>query len=150
MSDTIHDDFLDESDSNADSSIEQELLFPGILKIHQTGELTVVGFGGEDFPEDYCVAAYRDQLITLIADHKVKVLAFDLAGVKLVPSGLLGLLASLRKRVDRIELYNISDDVREVLEITRLAHLFHEQTTGATAGSVEPAAFFRPNEQEHC
>ena len=50
--------------------------------------------------------------------------AFDLTGVRLVPSGLLGLLASLKKLGIEVHLYNPSNDVREVLEITRLDKLF--------------------------
>ena len=51
-------------------------------------------------------------------------LAFDLTGVKLIPSGMLGVLTSLRSQVERLELYNPSVDVREVLHMTRLEQLF--------------------------
>jgi anti-anti-sigma regulatory factor len=60
----------------------------------------------------------------LIDDYQVRVMAVDLSGVKLVPSGMLGLLTTIRKKVDRVELYNPSDDVREVLRITNLEKLF--------------------------
>ena len=97
---------------------------PRILKVYQTGELTVVGFGGKDVPDEVCIANYRDQLFKLIDDHHCQVLAFDLTGVTLIPSGMLGLLTSLRKKVGRIELYNPSPDVREVLQMTRLDQFF--------------------------
>ena len=60
----------------------------------------------------------------LIKEHHCKVLAFDLTGVKLIPSGMLGVLTSLRSQVERLELYNPSVDVREVLHLTRLEQLF--------------------------
>ena len=101
-----------------------DLKDPNVLKIYQTGELTVVGFGGQDVPDEVCIAAYRDQLFKLIEEHKCKILAFDLTGVTLVPSGMLGVLTSLRSRVQRVELYNPSVDVREVLRLTRLESLF--------------------------
>lgn len=97
---------------------------PAVLKVYQTGELTVVGFGGRDVPNEVCIAAYRTQLFDLIAQHQCQVLAFDLTGVQLVPSGMLGVLSSLRQRVGRVELYNPSPEVMEVLRITHLDELF--------------------------
>jgi len=95
-----------------------------LLNVYEIGELTVVGFSGRDIPDEVCIAGYRDQLLALLSEYPVKTLAFDLTGVKLMPSGMLGLLTSLRRRVDQIELYNASDDIREVLAITNLAQLF--------------------------
>ena len=122
MSDSIHDD----SDSgNQDSAIKlSSLKDPNVLKIYQTGELTVVGFGGQDVPDEVCIAQYREQLFKLIDDYHCKILAFDLTGVTLVPSGMLGVLTSLRNKAERIELYNPSHDVREVLRMTSLEKLF--------------------------
>ena len=97
---------------------------PGVLKIYKTGELTVVGFGGTDVPDEVCVAEYREELLKLIEEQRCKVLAFDLDGVKLIPSGMLGLLISLKKRGLEIELYNPSPDILEVLEVTRLGDQF--------------------------
>lgn len=122
MNDSIHDE---PDDSSGDSSVKlHDLKDPNVLKVYQTGELTVVGFGGQDVPDEVCIAAYRDQLIALINQVQCKVLAFDLTGVTLIPSGMLGVLTSLRSRVERIELYNPSADVREVLRMTRLEQLF--------------------------
>ncbi|HEY0985361.1 MULTISPECIES: STAS domain-containing protein [unclassified Schlesneria] len=122
MSDSIH----DEDEATAGDSVvkTRELKDPNILKVYQTGELTVVGFGGQDVPDEVCIAAYREQLFKLVEESQCKVLAFDLTGVTLVPSGMLGVLMSLRNRVGRVELYNPSDDVREVLRMTRLETLF--------------------------
>ena len=120
MSDSIH----DESESDGSSFKMGAMADPNVLKIYQTGELTVVGFGGRDVPDEVCIAAYRQQLFDLIAQHGTKVLAFDLSGVVLVPSGMLGVLSSLRQRVERLEIYNPSPDVREVLRMTRLERLF--------------------------
>ena len=122
MSDSIHDDH---ETNSSDSALKMnELKDPNVLKIYQTGELTVVGFGGQDVPDEVCIAAYRDQLFQLVKEHRCKVLAFDLTGVTLIPSGMLGVLTSLRNKVERLELYNPSVDVREVLHMTRLENLF--------------------------
>lgn len=119
MSDSIHDD-PPESSYRLGNLPED----PAVLKVYQTGELTVVGFGGRDVPDEVCIAAYRAQLFDLISQNHCKVLAFDLTGVQLVPSGMLGVLSSLRQRVERIELYNPSPDVLEVLRITKFDRLF--------------------------
>jgi anti-sigma B factor antagonist len=126
MSDSIHDDHESHPD---DSSVgAAPFRDPGVLQVYQTGELTVVGFAGKDVPDEVCIAGYRDQMNKLIDEHQVKVMAVDLSGVKLVPSGMLGLLTSIRKKVGRVELYNPSDDVREVLRITNLEKLFEIKT----------------------
>lgn len=91
-----------------------------ILEVYQTGPTTVVGFGGRDVLSDVNVALCRDELLELIQREQCQVVAFDLTGVRLIPSGLLGLLASLRNHNAEVHLYNPSDDVREVLAITGL------------------------------
>lgn len=90
------------------------------LEVYQAGELTVIGFGGREVLDDMSVAECRDELVELIRSHDCKVLAFDLTRVRLIPSGLLGLLASIRKQGVEVHLYNPSTDIREVLEITKL------------------------------
>ncbi len=122
MSDSIHDevDFpTDDSALRTGLSIET-----GVLKVYTTGPVTVVGFGGNDVPDEVCIAAYRDQLMQLVDEHHCQTLAFDLTGVKLIPSGMLGVLVTLRKRVAHLELYNASDDIRNVLHLTNLLSMF--------------------------
>lgn len=92
----------------------------GALTVYKTGELTVVGFGGHDALANVNLAQCRDDLIHLIQEHNCKTLAFDLTGVNLIPSGTLGLIAAMRKRNVDVHIYNPSDDVRDVLEITKL------------------------------
>jgi anti-anti-sigma factor len=90
------------------------------LEVYHPGELTVIGFGGREILDDLNVAECRDELVELIRNNDCKVLAFDLTGVRIIPSGLLGLLASIRRLGVEVHMYNVSDDIREVLEITKL------------------------------
>lgn len=92
----------------------------GMLEVYEAGRLTVLGFGGRDVLEHINLSECRDEIAALIEEHQCESLAFDLTGVRLMPSGLLGLLASLRQLGVEVHLYNPSEDVREVLEITRL------------------------------
>lgn len=96
------------------------------IKVYEAGRLTVVGFdGGDESLEDINVAKCRDEIAALVREHSCEVLAFDLTGVKLLPSGLLGLLASLRQLGVEVHLYNPSDDVRDVLDVTKLNRVIH-------------------------
>jgi anti-anti-sigma factor len=92
----------------------------GIFEVYKTGELTVVGFGDREILDQIDLSACRNEIIDLVEKHKCKILAFDLSGVKLIPSGMLGLLASLRRMNITVHLYNPSQDIAEVLQITRL------------------------------
>lgn len=99
------------------------MLAVGNLEVYEAGSLTVVGFGGREVLDHINVAECRDELISLIREHQCESLAVDLTGVRLIPSGLLGLLASIHKLGVDLHLYNACDDIREVLEITKLNQL---------------------------
>lgn len=120
------DDFLTgDAPATGDSGVlEKGRAHPEVLKIYETGKVTVVGFDNVDIPDEYCVSSYREQLGKLINEHKCEILAFDLTGLKLVPSGMLGLLVSMRNRGVQVELYNPSDALKETLAITKLLPMF--------------------------
>jgi anti-sigma B factor antagonist len=90
------------------------------LNVYQAGRLTVVSFISAELLDQVVVSECRDEIGELIRTHKCEVLAFDLTGVQLVPSGMLGMLASLGRLGVEVYLFNPSESIREVLEITRL------------------------------
>ena len=104
----------------AENTPIRDLTSDGVLKLYQAGPTTVLGFGGVDVPSDFNTAEYRDAIANVLAEHHCKAVAFDLTGVTLIPSGMLGFWASLREDDISVELYNASDDIREVLELTKL------------------------------
>ncbi len=95
-----------------------------VIEVYATGPTTVVGFGGRDLLDDVNLSQCRDELLKLVKESNCEVLAFDLTGVRLIPSGMLGLLASLRKHGFEVHLYNPSDDIRDVLQTTNLDKVF--------------------------
>ena len=107
------------------------------LQVYQTGPTTVIGFGGGDVLDDLNVAAFREQMFALLEQTDCKLLGVDLTGVKLVPSGLLGLLTSIRRRGIEVHIYNPSSDVREVLRVTNLERLMpiHEVAIDRSAAT---------------
>ena len=66
-----------------------------VLRVYETGPLTVVGFGGAEVLDQIDLVECREEILELLQLHECKTLAFDLTGVRYVPSGMLGLLASL-------------------------------------------------------
>lgn len=95
----------------------------GLLKVYSVGATTVLGFAGQDIPSEFNVAHHRAAISDLLKMHESSVVAFDLTGVNLVPSGMLGLLVSLKKLEGinpTVQVFNPSDDVREVLRISGL------------------------------
>ena len=94
------------------------------LELVQNGETTIVSFGGSDVLDQINLAACREQITEIVKRNQTKTLAFEMTGVRFIPSGMLGLLASLRDIVAKIQILNPSEDVREVLEITKLNQIF--------------------------
>ena len=94
------------------------------LEVSQNGDITVIRFGDREVLDQINLAVCRDQIIDIVKRNQTKTLAFEMTGVRLIPSGMLGLLASLRGTVAKIQILNPSEDVREVLEITKLNQIF--------------------------
>ena len=94
------------------------------LEVSLKGDVTIVAFGDREILDQINLAACREQITEIVKRNQTKTLAFEMSGVRLIPSGMLGLLASLRDIVPKIQILNPSEDVREVLEITKLNQIF--------------------------
>jgi hypothetical protein len=114
-----------EGNSDEDSGILADSdTDPTLLTFVRDGRRAIVGFNSKSVPDELCIAAYRNQLIKYVEDFDCQTLAFELVGVKMLPSGMLGLLVSLKKRGLQVELLNPAADIVDVLRITRLAPMF--------------------------
>ena len=107
------------------------------LNVLKTGEITVVGFGRNDVLELISPDACLAQIAEIITANQPKTLAFDLTGVSMLPSAVLALMVTLKKRV-AIQIFNPSDNVREVLKITKLDRLFEVRETASEPRRVDP------------
>ena len=84
-----------------------------------------IGFNRADIPDEVCIAGYRDQVLRTLDEHPdCRRLTFDVTQIKMLPSGMLGLLATVKKRGREVEILNPSKDVHEALRVTRLITLF--------------------------
>ncbi len=107
----------------------------GLLKVYSVGPVTVLGFGGQDVPSEFNASHYRLAISELLKANHSSIVAFDVTGVRLVPSGMLGLFVSLTRIPDlplTVQVFNPSDDLREVLAITKLNRFIeiHEVNVG--------------------
>lgn len=95
----------------------------GVLQVYSAGRTTVLGFGGEDVPSEFNAAHYRAAIRDLLRAAECETVAFDLTGVRMLPSGMLGLLVSLRQLdglTPHVQVFNACADIRNVLSMTRL------------------------------
>lgn len=116
--DRVFDDELEPAEG--DSAILGGASQPRLLQVYATDPIVVVGFGGVPVPEDHNLTAYRDELLDLLKQDKRDELAFDLTGVLIVPGGIVGLLVSLVRKNIRVSVFNASQEVRKVFEVTQV------------------------------
>ena len=107
------------------------------LRVLQAGETTRIGFGDRGVRDAACIHTYYDRIRELIEQNACRVLILDMRGVWFLPSRTLGALLSLRKSVERVELHNVSDELREGLRVAQLDQVLHvSETCPAAAPTV--------------
>jgi len=95
------------------------------MRVLKAGEVTSIAFGDRGVKDAGCINKFHEQIRELIDENNCRVLILDLQGVWFLPSQSLGALMSLRKKVDRVELHNVSDELHEGLRIAQLEELLH-------------------------
>ncbi len=88
------------------------------LQVLATDPVVVIGFGGRDLPPEHALGRYLGEIGELIDRTGCRELAFDMQGVVMVPSGFLGVIASITKRGVAVSVRHPSADVLDVLELT--------------------------------
>ena len=99
-----------------------------IFVVQRKGDPLVVGFRNwpASLQQVYVTGGYgfsaeaRDELRALIDEHPCHAMAINMAPVVFLPSWFLGLLVSVQKSGVRIELRNLTEQVRDSLKVTRL------------------------------
>ncbi|HJN12988.1 MAG TPA: STAS domain-containing protein [Pirellulaceae bacterium] len=95
------------------------------LKVFTNGELSIVTFEDKGFLGSQSFIGDAGEHLDKIVDaHDTKILIFDLAGITGLPSDMLGVLVGLQHRGIEIRLFNITNEVRLILETTKLDDLF--------------------------
>jgi anti-anti-sigma regulatory factor len=95
------------------------------LRVFAKGELTVVTFEAKGYlGAQTFLGEATEHLERIVEEHHSKVLVIDLTGITGLPSDMLGVLVALHHRGVQIRLFNITDDVRLILDTTNLDQLF--------------------------
>ncbi len=102
---------------------------PNGLRVLKTGRHCIVGFDAVDWPPEHVVSQYLDQITALIRENGCSELSFDMKGMRSVPSGFLGLIASIRKPGVQVSLQNACREVREVLALANLDRFIQVRET---------------------
>jgi anti-sigma B factor antagonist len=93
------------------------------LEVLELGPRTTIGFGGGELPPEHAFGRYLGEIYELIESSGCRELTLDLAGVSAVPSGFLGVLASVLKKGVTVSVKNASREVREALSLTNFDRL---------------------------
>ena len=91
---------------------------PEAFQITNEGSSLTIRFDDSANLDDLCIARLRDQLLRILAMNPLcSTLRFDVTNLKLLPSVMLGLLASLKKHVNSLEVLNPTKDAHEVIKM---------------------------------
>ncbi len=95
-----------------------------LLNLAHDGARVRVGFNSSEMPDETRVARYRKQLHDYLQKANCKALTFDLAGLMILPSRMLGLFISLKTDGHDVELVNMSQNVQNIFRVTKISPLF--------------------------
>lgn len=98
------------------------------FEVYSAGKVIVVGFSDREALGRVVLEDFRDQLLALAEQHNSDAIAVDLTGVKMLPSGMLGLLVSFHKLGFEVYFFNPDTEIRDVLDVMQLAPLVHIAT----------------------
>lgn len=100
---------------------------PGLL-IHSIRDVTVVTFSDTTILDTLQVEQIGEQLYELVDQKACKKLVLDFSNVKLLSSSAIGVLITLKKKLDQIRgqvvLCGLRKDLMRVFKITRLDKMF--------------------------
>jgi len=107
------------------------------LEVEDYGEITVVNFIDRKILDEQNIQKIGEDLFSLIDELGRKKILLNFSNVEYLSSAALGKFITLNKKVQasggKLVMCNISDDIYEVFEITKLNKLFNIQKEEQTA-----------------
>lgn len=95
------------------------------LRIYTKAGLTVLTFEDKGSLEAQTfIGQATEHLEQIVEEHQTKVLVIDLTGITALPTDMLGVLVGLHHGGVTIRLFNVTPDVRLILDTTKLDQLF--------------------------
>src|SRR4051794_13706029 len=107
------------------------------LEVEDCGEVTVVNFIDRKILDEQNIQKIGEDLFSLVDELGRKKILLNFTNVEYLSSAALGKFITLNKKVQsgggKLVMCNISDDIYEVFEITKLNKLFNIQKEEQTA-----------------
>ena len=103
-----------------------------VLEITSNGPEAIARFRSVEFPDEVALEQCRAELSEYLSSHPCDILTFDLDGVVIIPSTMLGLLLAFRQQGLRIRIVNPSEHVLAVLEVTKLTSKIEVERSHST------------------
>jgi anti-anti-sigma regulatory factor len=97
---------------------------------YKSGRLTVIGFDCRRVLQDEHCATVTGELLEFLSQHSCEILVVDLMDVPIVNSWILGVLAAIRQRGIRVEIYHPSEVMDDMLAVSHLDRLLHVRHRG--------------------
>jgi anti-anti-sigma factor len=94
-----------------------------MLTLTARGTRLLVEFRDKSVPDESQVMDYRQHVLEIARQTGCREMTFDLIGINLVPSRMLGLFVELRKNGYDIELVNVSPFVQDIFRVSKLDSL---------------------------
>jgi len=99
---------------------------PGVLRVYETGEHTIVGFSNSGGNARSDIPRWHSELVKLVDQHGCRFLTFDLTNLNSLPRAIFDIMFALDQRGVRVQVYNASERFRELMRVTRLDGKVHE------------------------
>jgi anti-sigma B factor antagonist len=107
------------------------------LEVEDYGDITVVNFIDRKILDEQNIQKIGEDLFSLVDELGRKKILLNFSNVEYLSSAALGKFITLNKKVQasggKLIMCNISDDIYEVFEITKLNRLFNIQKEEQTA-----------------
>lgn len=101
------------------------------LEVEDNGEITIVNFIDRKILDEQNIQKIGEDLFSLVDELGRKKILLNFSNVEYLSSAALGKFITLNKKVNtaggKLVMCNITDDIYEVFEITRLNKLFNIQ-----------------------
>lgn len=94
--------------------------FPGLFQFDESSQSLVVSLGRRKDLSDSQFCRCREEIARLIGAEPIETVVFDLAGILVLPSSVLGLIAAVSQGEAKVRVINASHSAQEDFQLTGL------------------------------
>lgn len=104
-------------------------LFSSLFQIEESSQSLVVSLGRRRDLTDAQFARCREEIGHLIGSESIDTIVFDLAGILVLPSSILGLIAAVSQGNAKVRVINASHCAQEDFQLTGLDRMIELELT---------------------